>query len=146
MPDVPFISGKDAVFRLFLGGPEVILNAKTWNVKRNVTKVADGVNGEDRDRLQSITNYFEMQSDCFVNNAALLDALLNVISNDDAGLVPIVASGAVRLRIIGSGRVSYVASELVTDDWDIRQAGRSERLMAGLPMRFRYFKKTKAVA
>lgn len=145
MPDIPFFSGKDAIFRFFLGGPEVLLHAKTWNVKRNATKVADGVNGEQRDRLQSITNYFELASDCFMNNSALIDALLSIITNDDAGAAPLVAAGSVRLRILDGSRVSYVASELVVDDWDIRQGGRAERVMAGVPMRFRYFKKGKSI-
>lgn len=146
MPDIPFFSGKDAVFRLFLGGPEVVLNAKTWNCKLNATKVADGVNGEDRDRLQTIPNYFEMNSDCFMNNSKLIDAAVSVIANSDAGVAPLQAAGGMRIRILDGSRVSYIATELVLDDWDIRQGGRTDRVMMGLPMRFRYFKKTKAAA
>lgn len=145
MSDLPFLSGKDGLFRLFLGGPDIQLKTKTWSIKKNAVKVADGVCGEDRDRLQTITNYFEVSSDVFLNNTLQLDAMLNDIAQNDAGLAPLVASGAMRLRILDGSRASYTCGELVIDDWDIRNGGRTDRLMMGLPMRFRYFKKGKAV-
>jgi hypothetical protein len=146
MADIPFASGKDAVFRLFLGGPEVILNAKTWNVKMEGVKAEDGVNGEQRDRLQFIPNYYSLDSECFFNNARILDQLLANIANIDAGVAPLVAAGSTRLRLLDGSRANYVASELCIDDWDFRQGGRTERLALGLPMRFRFFNKGKTAS
>lgn len=141
---IPFVNGKDAKLRLFVNGTEVILTAKTWSVKSNVTKYADGVDGEDRDRLGRVVNYFELAANCFQAGTTQLDAVLADVANDDTQVPPLVKAAGVRLKLIDGTRVSYVAKELILDDFDFNQAGRGDRVMFTLNMRFRYFTKTKS--
>jgi hypothetical protein len=99
MADVPFFRGKDAVFRLFQDGSEKILNAKTWSVKRSTTDGADGVNGEDRDRPYSVTNYHDLSVTCHQRDATMLVALLADQANDDAQTTPLDKSVGISIRI-----------------------------------------------
>ena len=135
----PFFSGKDAVLRLFSNGPEVILNAKTWDCGPDVTKVADGVNGEDRDRLQSIVNSFSFTADCFMDDAKQIDAMNAWVANNDAQASPFDVAAAISIKVLDTSKKAYVAKEVTIDDWRVKQGGRSERVMFTLNFRARYF-------
>ena len=146
----PFLSGKDAKFRLYMDDGtgklgEVILTAKTWSFKKNVTKTADGVDGEDRDRLGVITNYFEMTASCMTTSADQVEAFILDQANDDAQATPLDKAGRIRLKVIGGKAKNFLLSELVMDDFDLGQGDRAERLMVNISLRFRYFTKTKSV-
>lgn len=139
MATTPFFSGKDAVMRLFINGAEVILNLDTWDAGPNVTKAADGVNGEDRDRLQTIMNYFELTSKGWMDKAAQIPAVMNYISNNDAQVQPLDAAVALSFKILDGSKLAFVAKEVTIDDWKITQGGRTTRVNFSLNMRARYF-------
>ena len=139
MATKPFFSGKDAVLRLFSNGAEVILNAKTWDCGPDVTKVADGVNGEDRDRLQSITNSYSFTADCYMDDAKQIDAMLAWSSNNDAQVAPYDAAAAISIKVLDGSKKAYLAKEVTIDDHRIKQGGRTERVMITINFRARYF-------
>lgn len=139
MAQTPFFSGKDAVLRVFVDGNEVVLLAKTWNVGPNVTKAADDVNGEDRSRLQSYTNYFELTAECFMDKASQVDAMLADIQNKDARAAPKDQSASIAIKILDGSRRCYAATNVSLDDWKINQGGRTERVGFTLNFRAQYF-------
>src|ERR1700690_3693041 len=118
MSDVSFFKGQQAVFRVFLDSQELILNTKSWNVKVNVTKIADGVNGEDRDRLDRVVNYFEISADAFQRDVLVLQGFLKDIKNDDASVFGLAKGGGMRLKILDGSRKSFQCKEMTFDDWD----------------------------
>ena len=75
MAAVPFLNGKDAKMKIFINGTEMVANAKNWTVTADVTKTADGVNGEDRDRLDSFVNFYTYSATCYMDKATQVDAL-----------------------------------------------------------------------
>ena len=145
MSDTPFFRGKDAVFRLFQDGKEELLNAKTWSVKRNTSDGADGVNGEDRDRPYSVTNYYELSVTCYQRDVAVLLALLDDQSNDDAQTTPLNKAVGINIRIQDGSRAAFVAKEVTLGAWELNQGGRPDAVMLTVPLRARYFSKVAAL-
>jgi hypothetical protein len=141
MSDTPFFRGKDAVLRLFQDGKEALLNAKTWSVKRNTSDGADGVNGEDRDRPYSVTNFYELSVTCFQRDASVLLALLDDQTNDDAQVTPLAKAVGINIRIQDGSRVAFVAKEVTLGAWEFSQGGRPDAVMLTIPLRARYFAK-----
>lgn len=139
MSDVPFFRGQESVFRFFFDGAEVLLNAKSWDVKVNVTKIADGVNGEDRDRLDRTVNYFEITADCFQRDTKLLEAALADIDNDDQSVTPLDKGGGVRIKIRDGSKKAFLCKEMNWDDFNVTASGRSDRTMCKVSFRCRYF-------
>lgn len=139
MAGTPFFSGKDAVLRLFINGKETILNCKSWDANPNVTKVNDGVNGEDRDRLQVIVNYFEFTASCFMDKAQQIPDVLAYYGNNDAQVTPYDAAAAIQFKLLDGSKAAYVAKEVTVDDIKISNSGRTDRVMLSLNFRARYF-------
>jgi hypothetical protein len=139
MSDIPFFRGKDAVFRLFQDGRERIVNGKTWSVKRNTTDGADGVNGEDRDRPYSVTNFYDLSVTCYQKDASILLALLEDQANDDAQTVPLDKAVGINIRIQDGSRAAFVAKEVTLGAWELNQGGRADAVMLTIPLRARYF-------
>jgi len=139
MANVPTFSGKDSVFRLFSNGIEIVLLAKTWELGPNCTNVNDGVNGEDRDRLQTITNYYEGTLTCFQNDLKALNALLSNTANNDAEALPFDQAFVASFKIIGGPKNNFIGKEMTIDNWRENQGGRTERVMLTIPFRCRYF-------
>lgn len=137
--DVPFYRGQESVFKFFLSGTEVVLNTKSWDVKVNVTKIADGVNGENRDRLDRCVNYFEITCDCFQRDVKLLQAALNDINNDDQSVTPLDKGGGVRINVRDGSRAAFICKEMIWDDFNLVDSGRSDRVMNKVSFRCRFF-------
>src|SRR5258708_17864199 len=124
MSSIDFFAGKDVVLRVFLNGTEVSLNAKTFNVKANVVKSNDGVNGEDRDRLTRYINFFDISANCYQNDAKLLQAMLDDIRNDDSQVSKLAKAAGIRIRVLDGSKAAFVAKELIFDDFDFQSTGR----------------------
>lgn len=142
MPNTPHASGKDAKIDYYLNGsPVKSLDAKSWSVKRNVTSVNDGVGGEDRDRLDDITNFYEIEFEGFNQDMAKLDALLTDQSNDDAGVAPTDKQASIVIKPRDGTQVGYIASGCSHGAWEVGSSGRTDRIMTKVPVRAQYFDK-----
>lgn len=145
MADLPFIKGLNCKFRFFLDSQEVILNAKTVDIKVNVTEIADPVNGEDRDRLDRVTNYFEIDADCYNRNMDILNQYIKNVANDDSQVPPLDAAGSVRMNLYDGSRAGYLFSEFVWDSFNLSIPERAPRVMQKLRFRCRYLKQVKTI-
>lgn len=139
MADVPFMKGEHCLLQFYFNGAKVILNAKNWNVRVNVTKIADGVGGENRDRLDVSVNYFEFTANCFNRNTALLDAYLADQANNDTGVAPLDKGAGITVKPRDGSKKAYVAKEMCMDDFDLTMGGRVDRVMNQIGFRSRYF-------
>jgi len=144
MADLPFLRGQQVVLRFFSGSSEVVLNAKNFKVTPNVTKIADPVCGEDRDRLDTVVNSFDFTADCYTRDLAILDAWLAKVVVDDAGVAPSAIGAGVRCAPRDGTRKAYVASDVAWDSVDTNVAGRTDRVMQSVTFRSRYYKPAKA--
>lgn len=132
---VPAMEGRNA--RLIIRQDRVRQSFafKTWNLKPNVTKHNDGVNGEDRDRLSVTLNFYEISGEMYEADLAALDAFLAAQAARDAKDAPLDADGAVRFQPNNGTNKSYVLVELVHDDFDLKQGGRSDKIMTTVNFR-----------
>ena len=143
---VPFWSGKNAKIYFFIDGKKVPLDVRTWSVKANVTKAADGVGGEKRDRLQTIINYYEISLTCWQVDVNDLAALLVSIDNDDAMVEPLDKQVTFLIKPNRGKSAGFIAHGDVTfDDWEWASPGRTERQTLTIPIRAQYFDPVKTI-
>lgn len=142
---VPFWSGKNAKVTFLQDNTKVPVDVTSWSVKRNATKVNDGVGGEDRDRLDSITNYFDISLTCKQVGIEDLKKLLEDIDNEDALVAPLDKALAFTIKPNDGSKASFVATEVTVDDWDWASGGRTERQTLTIPLRARYFREVSTV-
>lgn len=142
---VPPMKGKNASLVFFQNAKRRVLLFKSWNVKPNTTKANDGVNGEQRDRLSKVLNFYEITGQILWQDAEILDVYLEAQELEDANVAPIDQQGAVRLQPNDGTRRSFVLVDLILDDFDANNASRSETMMVTVNMRCTDLKKAKAV-
>jgi hypothetical protein len=136
----PFFRGKDVTLIFLRDSQRVEFKCKTIDVKRNATNANDGVNGEDRDRLDSITNFYEIQIECFMEDARELQMLLDEDAQRDTRTQPLENGVGLLVRPNNGTKYSAQASQVTIDDWDWSAApGRTEASMLKVPLRARYF-------
>lgn len=133
------LKGNKATLVFFIAGnPAGEFDVKSWEVTRNATEINDGVCGEDRDRLDSVTNFYGIDVECFSPTAAMIDTLLDEQANDDASGIPTAKTVSFILKPPGQKK-GYNAREVALGAWRVGAGGRSDRLMIKVPLRARYF-------
>lgn len=142
---IPAMTGRHAKLIIFQDGQKRVFDFKSWTVKPNVTKHADGVNGESRDRLDVTLNYYEISGQMFMRDLDVLDAYLDAQADRDANAAPLDQAGAVRFTPQNGTRASYLLVDLLHDDFELSQGGRSEKLMTSVSFRCGDLKKAKAI-
>ena len=142
--DIPFFSGKDVKMRLFFGNAEANLNAKTWSAKPNITKWNEGVNGEDADRLGSITNFWEFEFEGFQRDVSAFNAFINDVLLNQTQTAPQIITIGIVIKMLDGTKAAYQAIEVTRDDFEMNQGGRTERVMLKGSFRARYFKPLQA--
>jgi hypothetical protein len=111
------------------------MEVKSWSCKPNVTEIADGINGEDRDRLDVETNFYELSIDCFLSTAEKIQKLLDYQSRADEGGQAPDASVGLSLKDKTGGKSLYKGQDVVIGSWNLSSGGRTDRLMLSLPLR-----------
>lgn len=135
---VPFISGKDAVFRLFVNGKESILNVKNFEITADVTKANDGINGEDRDRPISFVNMYSWRITGFLDRVTVVDDILGYVANTDAQVQPYDVAFGLNFKVLDGTKKAYVGKECTLDDYVVNMSDRKDRVMYTLNGRARY--------
>ena len=137
----PFWSGKNATVSFFMDGAnKVPVVVESWSCKPNVTAVNDGVNGEDRDRLQTMVNYYQFTLNCKQEGVKDLLKLLVNIKNDDQNTLPLNKGLAFIIKPNdGTTSMFQVSGDVTVDDWEWANSGRTDRQKLTIPMRSQYF-------
>lgn len=134
-----FISGKNAQFIFFQDSNRVVLDVRTWDVGPNGEAVADGVNGEDRDRLQFIINFFEINCECFLQGVEPIRAMLANQAENDLNVEPLEKGIGLIIQPNDGTQAAFEAGEVTTDAWKWNSPGRVDRGTLNIPLRSRTF-------
>jgi len=135
-----FMNGKGAFLTLFVGDTKTApLSAESWNVKRVAEEIADGVNGEDRERLDSETKHYELSVKCFNETVEKLKTLLGYDASLDNSNQPEVSFG-LKLRDKAGKSDLFGMTECSIGSWEWASGGQTARSMLTIPIRARYFK------
>lgn len=137
---IPFFRGQNVILKFYQGNQPIYIAAKNWDVEENATENADGVNGEHRDRLDKVTNYFTANVDIFQTDQAVVAAYLASVEADDNNLLPLNQLGAVQINHRDGTRASYLLQEMKAGPMKLSNSSRQEAVMLNLKLRFRFFK------
>ena len=126
---IPFMEGRNG--RLIITQDRVPKSypMKSYTFKPNVTKHADGVCGEQRDRLSITLNYYEGSFQMYEKDAEWLRDWLQAQAARDAMGVPLEQAGALRFNPNNLTRKSFILEELSLDEFDHSRSGRAEKGM-----------------
>ncbi len=139
MADVKFFRGENATLKFYQNGKPVYLACKNWSVDQNATECADGVNGEMRDRLDIVTNYFSASADIFQSDQSVMQKLMDAQSIHDAAGLPPNQSGAIQIRHRDGTKANYLLKGMTVGPWGMNNSGRADAVMLNVKMRFEKF-------
>jgi hypothetical protein len=140
MANIPFIRGQNVKLRVYQQGVPIYVPAKNWKVSENATENADGVNGEYRDRLDKVTNYYDVSFDVYAEDEDLMNAIMAAQDVDDAAGLPLKQTLAVQMEKRNGTRVAYVCMEAKLGPWGMDMTTRQEAIMYPMKARFRWWK------
>jgi hypothetical protein len=143
--NIPFFRGQNVVLKLFQDNKPIYIAAKNWNVEENATEIQDGVNGEDRDRLDKVTNFYSGSVDIFQTDQAVLATYMEAQDADDAAILPKQQRGAVQIKHRDGTKAAWQLKEMKIGPFGKAMTSRQDAVMLNLKFRFRYYKQIKAI-
>lgn len=143
--NIPFVRGQNVVFKFYQDNKPVYIPAKVWDVEENATEVADDVGGEDRSRLDKVTNFYSMSIDIFQADQAVVQAYLDSQATDDAAQLPKKQTGALQIKHRDGTRAAYLLQEMKAGPMKLSMSSRTDAYMLNLKVRFRYFKNVPSI-
>lgn len=141
----PFTRGLNVTMKLYSDGNPLFINAKNWSVEQNATEVADDVNGEDRSRLDLITNYYSASVDVYQSDESTMQALIDQQTNDDAAATPFKQGASIRIRHRDGTKAAYRLEGVKLGPWSNDVGGRTEPNMLKLKLRFTKYVPVQAI-
>jgi hypothetical protein len=138
--NLPFFRGEHVTLKFYLNGASVLLNCTNWTVETNHTEIAEGINGENRDRLDIVLNYYQATFDVNQNDQTVMNALIADQDNEDAGALPLPKSAAILIRQRDGQKAAYVMTgDLMLGPWSKNMSGRPDPVKLNCKMRFTKF-------
>lgn len=143
--NAPFFRGQNVVLKFYQDNKPVYLQATNWDVEENATEVADGINGEKRDRLDKVTNFYSATVDVNQNDQEVLEAILKAQDEDDAANLPLKQVAGIQIEHRDGTRAAYILTGVKAGPFKMTMSGRSEAVKLNLKMRFQNFKKVPSI-
>jgi hypothetical protein len=141
MANTTFVLGQSAYFNLVINNKPVVIFCHKWDVKPNVTKIEDQVNGEKRSRVGTYPNYFEGTMETKYLKSDIIDALLSLYVPTDSDEVPLEVGAGCLITPPGQSRAAYIISNMTIDDWGWSVPGQKQSQIITIPWRAQEFKK-----
>ncbi len=145
MSSIPFTRGQNCILRLVQDNEPVIIAAKSWSVEENANEANDGVNGELRDRLDKIINFYSGTVEIYQSDRDVMDKIIAAQSADDAQGLPLDQYAVIQKRHRDGTKVAYLMEEAVFGPFTDNASGRAENVMLTLKFRFRFWKPVQAI-
>jgi len=145
MANVNFFRGEDVTLKIYQDGAPVYIAAKNWTVDQQATEIQEGVNGEQRDRLDLVTNYYSGSVDIYQADQVLMRAMMDAQQTDDAAATPLEQRASVRIRQRDGTRAAYKLSNCRFGPWTMAQSGRADPVMLTMKFRFTNYDEVQAI-
>ncbi len=142
---IPFVRGQNCTFKIYQDNRPVYIASKTFDVDENATDVADGVNGENRDRLDKVTNFYTAKLTIFQTDQSVVQAYMDAQEADDNAQLPKKQTGAIQINHRDGTRAAYVLQEMKIGPMKVSNQSRHDAYMLDLTVRFRYFKEIPSI-
>jgi hypothetical protein len=144
MASIPFFRGKDCILKLYQDSQPVYITAKNWNVEENAVEAADDVNGENRSRLDKVTNFYSATVDVYQADVSVIDKIMEAQGPDDDATLPLKQTGAIFIKMRDGTRAVYILKGMKIGPWTMNFSGRTENVMLNLKLRFQFFEKAQS--
>jgi hypothetical protein len=137
---IPFLKGKNVklTFQLAQAGAvseNLVIQALSFEIEPDITEIADPILGQNRDTLDSETNFYSISIETLVRNAKLLKAFLAHQAEKDKK-VAMAASGIGLLVEPHDGTVEgFQCIGFVLGKWKFGISGRTDRFKVPIPGR-----------
>lgn len=140
----PFLKGKNVTLTYLLGNSlgkteNLVIQAKNFTVKPNVTDIADGLLGEDRDDLDSETNFYEINFTALIRKATLIAKFLDHQKGKDLKVAMSESAVGIIVKPHDGSTQAFQLRGYVLGAWEWNIGGRVERVEVPVPGRARYF-------
>jgi len=136
---VPFLSGKNVKNVFIRDNEKVVLNDSSFEVKPNGVEIADGVNGENRDRLDYIINFYDINVTSFTAKLELVEAFIAEQKDRDTNTIPKdKAVGMVVQCNDGTTKSLVMWGDVTIGNWGLGIRGRTDRVQVTMPIRCQY--------
>jgi hypothetical protein len=145
----PFLKGKNATVTFLLGNSlgkaeNLVIQAKSLTIKPNVTDIADGLLGEDRDDLDSETNFYDVNFAALIRNARLIAKLLDHQKGKDLKVAMSESAIGVVIKPHDGTTQAFQLRGYVLGAWEWNIGGRVERVEVPIPGRATHFEPIEA--
>jgi len=140
--------GRDAKFKVYINNTPWVIVVRSWRIQEQATEAADGVCGEQRDRLQKITNFFRATFECYDDGSSrTIENLIANQQNEDAQLpdLPLSAGQILTFRGVGGTRKAFTLENCTIGPLDMSSSGRAAAFMHNLSLRAQQFNQVPAV-
>lgn len=136
-----FMNGKGAFLSLFVGDDKFPpVEAESWDLEEVAEEINDGVNGEDRERLDHEIKHYKLSITCFNSTSDKLKKILKYNEDQDAQNQQAVDFG-LKLRDKAGKADLFSLTECDIANWKWASGGQTARQKLTIPVRGRYFKK-----
>jgi hypothetical protein len=139
--NVAFFRGQDVVLRFYQNNAQVLLPAKNWSVEQNAAEINEGVNGEYRDRLDLVTNFYSGSVDIYQADQKTMDSIIAAQAPYDNSTFPLTQYAAVLIRQRDGVTAGYALREAVFGPWNMNMSSRQDPVMLNIKFRFRFYEK-----
>lgn len=136
---IPFVRGQNVILRLYQQNKPIYVACKTHDIEENATEVVDDVGGENRSRLDKVTNYFTLSLDVFQADQEVIKSYMTAQDADDAAILPLIQNAALLIKNRDGTRAAFVLQEAKIGPMKLSMGGRDDAFMLNLKIRFRFF-------
>jgi hypothetical protein len=145
MAHIPAWKGRNAKVIFYMGEDLIPVDCVSFSITANVTEGNDWIMGETRQRLSSVTNFYDIAIELLQQRVDVLNAILKNTQNDDDYLLPL--NKQVGLSISPNDGTSYryiISGDITIGAWSLSAGSGAERNTFTLPLQAQYFKQMAA--
>jgi hypothetical protein len=138
-----FISGKHCLARIRFNNQPWTVKVKSTRVEEVAVEAEDGVNGEERDRLQKLTKYYRVTQEVYQDSGSqIFENYLANQANEDANQPQLPLAGGLVFTYLNGSKGGFTLSGCSLGPLNHNESGRTERNMNTITYRAQYFNKT----
>lgn len=131
-----FYRGQNVKLKFYQQGSPIYMPAKSWSVEENCTEIAEGVNGEIRDRLDKVINFYSASVELYSLDQAVMNSIIAAQDQDDSEAAALKQTAAIQIHHRDGTKAAYLMKGVKAGPWSQAMSGRPDPVMLTLKMRF----------
>lgn len=138
MAEIPFWKGKDVNLLVTFIGEKLLIDHVDLEITREGEEIQDDICGEDRSRLDFVTDYFGVVINAKQQKTDLIKAFVAEQKSRDAREIPKGSAIGILIKPNDATLAAFQCREYILGKWKFGYSSRKERNKVSLPGRCRY--------